>query len=114
MIGNVQFKGKVIDSQVYNFSGKPYVVICVRLDYSTVKKIYILNDLCALKIKDNVATMSGAAYSKNGCPTYVEVNLNHTGRTKFYWKDGKNEEFEWLLNTNGLMEKDLNRCINSN
>jgi len=57
IIGNIQFKGKVINSKVYEFAGKNYYMICVQIDTCNVKTFYVLNDLCALKIKNNIATI---------------------------------------------------------
>lgn len=111
IIGNIQFKGKVINSKVYEFAGKNYYMICVQIDTCNVKTFYVLNDLCALKIKDNIATLSGSKYSPDfGFPDYVEINMNKDGKTKFHFKNGTVDEFEWLLHTNGLTEKDLNFC----
>jgi hypothetical protein len=83
----------------------------VRLDYCNVKNFFVLNDLCALSIKNNIATMSGSVYDPNdGFPVYVEVNLNRTGETKFVFKDGSTDEFSWLLHVNGLIKADLMTC----
>jgi len=114
IIGNVQFKGKVISSKIYSYAGKPYYMLCAHLEYATVQNFYVLNDLCAIKIKNNIATMSGTVYDPNvGFPTYVEVNLNRTGITKFYFKDGTTDQFESLLRANGLSDGDLDICDNA-
>jgi len=89
-------------------------MLCAHLEYATVQNFYVLNDLCAIKIKNNIATMSGTVYDPNvGFPTYVEVNLNRTGITKFYFKDGTTDQFESLLRANGLSDGDLDICDNA-
>lgn len=111
IIGNVQFKGKVINSKVYDYAGKSYYMICVQLDTCNVKSFYVLNDLCALKIKNNIATLSGSVYNPDlGFPVYAEINIANKGKTKLHFKNGTIDEAEWLLHTNGLTEKELNFC----
>jgi len=111
MVGNIQFKGKVINSKVYDFAGKSYYMICVQLDTCNVKSCYVLNDLCALKIKNNIATMPGSVYdSYLGIPKYIEINMSNKGKMKLYFNSGTVDEPEWLFHANGLTEKDLNSC----
>ena len=111
VIGSIKFKGKVINSNVYDFAGKKYYMICVQLDTCNVKSFYVLNNLCALKIKNNIATLSGSVYNPDlGFPEYVEINMNNDGKTKFHFKDGSFDEFKWLLHTNGLTEKEMSFC----
>src|ERR1700733_12694596 len=75
--GNIQFKGKVINSKVYDFGGRNYYLICVQLDTSNVKSFYVFNDQAFLKIKNNIATMAaGFLDTYYGAATYVEVNMN--------------------------------------
>jgi len=111
MVDSISFKGRVINSKTYQFGGKNYYVICVRLDYTNVKNCYILNDLCAIKIKNNIATMAaGFLTSANGVVDYVEVNMNHNKREKFTFKNGFIDEFGFGLSNLGLTQQDMDYC----
>jgi len=111
LVGKIHFKGKVIDSKVYPFAGKDYYMVCVQLDTCNVKNFYVLNDLCALKIKNNIAAFSGSVYNPNlGFPTYIEINMKNDGKTKVQFKDGTVYEYKWLLHTNGLTPEQMNIC----
>lgn len=111
MVGHIEFKGKVINSKVYQFGGKNYYMICVKLDYSSVKEYYVLNNLCAIKIKNNIATIAaGFLSSDNGIVDYVEENIGHNGLEKFTYKNGVVYEGGYGLANMGLSEIDMNFC----
>lgn len=111
IIGDVRFKGKVISAKNYDFGGRNYYMLCIKLDFSTKNNFYVFNDLCALKIKNGVATCSGNFYNPDvGYPTYVEVNMNEDGRSKFYFNHGLVHEIDWLVPLNDMPQEDMNFC----
>ena len=82
--------------------------MCIQLDYSNVKEFYILNDYCFLKIKNNVATMTGGVL--NAMPKYVEVNIGHSGIQKYIYADGTADDFGLSLANYELTKDDMNVC----
>lgn len=93
-IGNIQFKGTVISSNTYDRGGRNYFLICVRLDYTNTKAIDIANDLCLIRIKDNIATMAAGFLDPYfGVPRYVEVNINNSGVQKYIYAQGREQSF---------------------
>ena len=111
LIGNIQFKGKVINSKVYDYGGKSYYLICVKLDYTTANNFYLYNDLCGIKIKNGIATMSaGVLNSFDGVTNYVEVNMNNNRKVVVHYKNGDKDEFMFTLDPRGISEKDMNSC----
>jgi hypothetical protein len=110
-VGKVQFKGKVIHSKIYQYSGKDYFMICVQLDYSNFKEYYVLNDYCFFKIKNNIATMAVGVFNPNyGIPKYVEVNIANSGVEKFVYANGTANDFGLSLANWGLTKDDMNVC----
>ena len=110
LIGNIEFKGKVIKSNIINRYGKAYYTMCIQLDSTNIDNFYVFNDLCALKIKNNIATMPGGLFDKTLIPEYVEVNLKKDLKVKIYYKNGENEEYSLGMGSGGLLESDLNLC----
>jgi hypothetical protein len=109
-VENIQFKGKVIKSTVIDRYGKQYVLLCIKLDYTNTDSIYIFNNLCALKIKDGIATMPGGLYDKDLIASYVEINMNNSSKNKIYYKNGQVGEYEIGLGSGGLIENDMKDC----
>lgn len=90
IIGGVQFSGRVIHHKVYDFGGRNYYMVCVKLDYANVKSFYVFNDLCFLKIKDSIATMATGFYNPYlGAATYIQVNIGNDRREKYYYANGQ-------------------------
>lgn len=111
MVKGIQFKGKVISYKKFAFGGRDSYMICVKLDYSNTPSFYKLNDLCFLKIKDSIATMAvGQADPYNGMATYVEVNMNNSGKEKYTYRSGRTEEFDESLANYKLTVSDINTC----
>ena len=111
LIGNIQFKGKVIKSKVYDYGGKSYYMICVKLDYTNTNNFYVLNDLCGIKIKNGIATMAaGVLDSYYGIANYVEVNINNNRKVICHFKNGDKGEFMFTLDPEGLSQNDMNTC----
>ncbi|QEC79299.1 hypothetical protein [Mucilaginibacter ginsenosidivorax] len=111
LTGNVQFKGKVIKSKIYEYAGKNYYMICIQLDTCNVKKFYVFNERSALKIKNNIATISAGVFVPYyGVVNYVEVNIKNNKKIKFFYKTGDIHEYELNLANNGLSENDMNLC----
>jgi len=110
-VGKVQFKGKVVNSRIFKYGGKPYLMVCVQLDYSNYKEYYVLNDYCFLRIKNNIATMAvGFFNSDNGIPKYVEVNIKNNRIEKFTQADGTIDTVGLNLANYGLTRDDMNTC----
>jgi hypothetical protein len=110
-IGKVQFKGKVINSKIYSYAGKPYFMICVQLDFSNFRDLEIINESCFLKIKNNIATMDEGVYSSDvGVPKYVEVNIGNSGVEKQLTYSGDTNVKKFYLPNWGLSKRDLNIC----
>jgi len=111
IVKNIQFKGKVISHKTFDFGGRNSYMVCVKLDYANVKSFYALNSLCFLKIKDSVATMAvGLLDPYYGIPTYVEVNMNNSGKEHYTYPGGKTNAFDLSLANYDLTEKDINGC----
>ncbi len=111
MVKGIQFKGKMISYKKFDFGGRDSYMICVKLDYSNTPSFYKLNDLCFLKIKDSIATMAvGQVDAYNGMPTYVEVNMNNSGKEKYTYRSGKTDEFNESLANYKLTVSDINTC----
>lgn len=110
LVANIQFKGKVINTEIIDRYGKKYLILCIALDYSNTNNIYIFNDLCALKIKNGIATIPGGLFEQNIIPTYVEINMNNSLKNKIYFQNGEVQEYELGLGSGGLKEKDMNLC----
>jgi len=109
-IGNIEFRGKVIKTAVVDRFGKPYCVMCIKLDYTNTNDVYIFNDLCALKIKNGVATIPGGIYDVNFICGYIEVNTHNDKKTKYFYKNGQTDEFGLGLSSMALVESDMNLC----
>ncbi|BAU56165.1 hypothetical protein [Mucilaginibacter gotjawali] len=110
-IGKVQFKGKVINSKIYSYAGKPYFMICVKLDFSNFRDLEIINEYCFLKIKNNIATVDEGVYSSDvGVPKYVEVNIGNSGVEKQLTYSGDTTVKKFYLPNWGLSKSDLNIC----
>lgn len=109
--GNIEFKGKVINSKIYQYAGKDYYMVCVKLDTCNIKNFYVLNDICALKIKDSKATFSAGVYVPyDGIVDYVEVNVKKSGKIKYRFKNGDVGEYELVLANSGVSTEDMNVC----
>lgn len=110
-VGKVQFKGKVINSKIYKYSGKDYLMLCIQLDYSNFKEYYVLNDYCFFKIKNNIATMAVGVFNPDeGMPKYVEVNLRGNGSEKLIYANGTVDDVGLSLANYGLTKGDMNNC----
>ena len=72
LMGNIQFKGKVIKSNVFKYGGKDYYMVCVKLDYANTQNFYVNNDVVFLKIKDGIASIAAGFLSSYGVMNYVE------------------------------------------
>jgi len=111
MIGGVQFRGHVIHHKVYDYGGKNYYMVCVKLDYSNVKTFYVFNNICFLKIKNGIATMAnGFLSSYDGVATYVDVNINNDRQERFFYSKGQIDTLPLRLNNFNLTKQDLNEC----
>ena len=110
LVKNIQFKGKVIDSEIIDRYGKKYLILCVVLDYTNTNNIYIFNDLCALKIKNGIATITGGLFEQNLTAAYVEINISKSLKNKIYFQNGVVQEYDLGLGSGGLLEKDMNLC----
>jgi hypothetical protein len=111
LVGNVQFRGHVIHHKVYDFAGKQYYMVCIKLDYTNVTTFYELNDLCFLKIKDGIATMANGVFNPYyGIPDYIEVNVNNDLQEKFFYKGGKETRYGLSLANYNLSINDINEC----
>ncbi len=110
LVANIWFKGKVINSNIIDRYGKKYLVLCVALDYTNTDSIYIFNDVCALKIKNGMATMPGGLFKQNLIAAYVEINMNNSLKNKIYFQNGEVQEYGLGLGSGGLLEKDINSC----
>ena len=109
-IRNIRFKGKVVKSNIISRYGKQYNIICIYLDYTNTSNFYIFNDLCALKIKDNVATMSNGVFMEGDIPKYVEINVRGDLMETVYFTNGKVDKFEMGFGSGGVLESDLSIC----
>ncbi|TWI96840.1 hypothetical protein JN11_03953 [Mucilaginibacter frigoritolerans] len=110
-IGNIQFKGKIINSKVYENGGRTYFMICIKLDYTNTENFYIYNNLCCLKIKNGIATMAAGFFDSDiGVPNYVEANMNRDGKIIYNYKKGDPYEGIFTLEPMGLPESYMNMC----
>ncbi|MDP9079746.1 MAG: hypothetical protein M3O71_20140 [Bacteroidota bacterium] len=111
IVGKIQFKGRVISSNIYDYGGKPYYFVCIKLDSSNTKNYYIYNDLCGFKIKNGIATMAlGVVNDAVGTAIYVEANTNNKNKIILHYKNGDTDEYMFTLDPRGLKENDLNAC----
>ena len=111
LIGKIRFKGEIIGKKIYRYAGKNYYLICIKLDYSNTEQIYIYNNLCGLKIKNGIATISAGFYDPAlGEPKYVEVNMNSDNKLKTTYKDGSSTVNICTLDPYGAPEKYMNIC----
>ncbi|MDN3580543.1 hypothetical protein [Mucilaginibacter flavus] len=111
LTGSIQFKGEVINSKVYDYSGKPYFMVCVKLDTCNVKSLFIINDLVSIKIKDGIATFPiGVLEPYYGIPVYVEENLGGKGMIKLRYKNGLSQFLPFVLANRGLTKNDMGLC----
>lgn len=80
---HIQFKGKVIKIESIKRGGKTYGIICVKLDYSTIKNFYSFDEFHCLKIEKRIATLPVGALGNTEDERvkgilnskYIEVNL---------------------------------------
>ena len=111
LVGKIQFKGKVISSKIYDYGGKSYYFVCVKIDTSNTKNFYIYNSLCGFKIKNGIATMAlGVFDSYFGPAIYIEANINNNHLVILHYKKGEPDRYIFTLDPDGLKEKDLNAC----
>ena len=110
-IGHIQFKGKVIRiKKVMGFGDKGYNMMCVQLDFTNTDSFFIFNDINFLKIKAGIASMSGGISNEGSEVDYVEVNLHNSSKEKYYYKNGKIEDYPLSLGKGGVTESDVNTC----
>jgi hypothetical protein len=110
IIGNIELTGKVVKLTVLNRNNKNYYTMCVKVNYANNNDFYIFNELCALKIKNGIATIPGGVFDTNFITDSVEINWNKSGKEKFYYKNGKSDEFPLSLASSGISKNDLNIC----
>jgi hypothetical protein len=108
MLGDLKFSGRVINSKIYDYGGRPYRLVCLKLDYSNKNNFYIFNDLCAIKIKDGIATMSVGA-DPNFVVNYVKVDAKNNS-SNYHYSDGAENLGEVDLKQNGLTTELMNFC----
>jgi hypothetical protein len=109
MLGDLKFSGRVINSKIYDYGGRPYRLVCLKLDYSNKNNFYIFNYLCAIKIKDGIATMSVGGANSNSPVIYVEVATKENTMT-YRYKNTETNIGEIDLRQNGLTEAQMNFC----
>lgn len=113
LLGDTEFKGKVIHSKQYEYSGKTFYMVCVKIDWSNKKDFYLYKDQLTLKIKDSIATFCGGVFlSDPESIKYVEVNMNNSKKISYYRKNGEVYKKNIDLGMLGLREEDLNSCDN--
>jgi len=108
---HIQFKGKIINAKEVERDGRDHDIACLQLDYCNLDSfhLYIPNE-AFLKIKNGRAVMPIPTGTSNGEIDYIEVNIGHSGKEKFY-KNGKLiEEYDLSFNSAGLLEDDLKIC----
>lgn len=108
---NVQFKGKIINTKEIERDGRYHDIACLQLDYCNVDSFYLyIPNAAFLKIKNGRAVMPIPTGTSNGEIDYIEVNIEHSGKEKFY-KNGKLiEEYRLSFSSAGLLEKDIGFC----
>lgn len=111
LVHKVQFEGRVINSRIYQYGGRNYGIVCVKLDYSNVKDFYICNDLCFIKIKNNIATIDvGFINPDYGFPNYVVVNMHNSGVEIYKYGVDRTLTSRLALTNFGSTAKDMSFC----
>ncbi len=107
----IQFKGKIIKTKQLTRTGRYHDIACLQLDYCNLDSCYYyIADLVFLKIKNGKAVMQIPSGTSNGKIDYVEVNIDQSGKEKFF-KNGKLEDsYDVELSSAGLLKEDLWFC----
>ncbi|MFC4232628.1 hypothetical protein ACFOW1_12035 [Parasediminibacterium paludis] len=110
-LGNLHFKGKVINISLIDRYSKKYSMLCIKLDYSNRESIYYFENDYFLKIKNGIATLpDGLFLSDSKIIDYVEVDMNSEKKEILHYKDGSVEEYGYFVNAGWLYESDVNIC----
>jgi hypothetical protein len=110
-ISKLQFKGRVTGSKRYTYFRKNFYRVCVTLDSSSVKSLYIYNNRDCIKINNGVATFSaGFLDPKSGIADSVAANIHNSGKLIFYYPNRSRQEVPLGFNARGLTESDLKAC----
>lgn len=110
-IGNIQFKGKVVESKIVEHGGRRYGIVCLDLDYSNTKDFYVFNEFACLRIKDGKAIMSiGFVMQNDEKVKYIEVNIKGDKKERFFKEGGGVDEYEMTLASNGILKEDMKNC----
>ncbi|PTQ94941.1 hypothetical protein C8P68_106155 [Mucilaginibacter yixingensis] len=109
ILGDLFFKGRVINSKIYDYGGRNYRLVCLKLDSGNRKDLYIFNDRCAIKIKDSIATFSAGGDDPNFVIDYIMVNVQKNVST-YHYKNGNTTTDVIDLEPQGLSVSDMNFC----
>jgi len=108
-LGDLAFSGKVVNDQVYNYGGRPYRLVCLKLNRCNQSNIYRFNDFCTLKIKDSIATMSVGGTGHISPVVAVEVDAR---KDIMIWRyqNATADTGKVDFRRNGLTEGQMNFC----
>lgn len=109
MLGNLFFRGKVINSKLYNYGGRKYRLVCLKLDSCNRKSLFMLNERCFIKIHDNVATLSIGGYEPNFVVDYVTTDVKKN-QMIYHFQTGDNDTSFIDLKRQGVLAEDVNLC----
>jgi hypothetical protein len=110
-LGDTQFKGKVVSVKKYEWAGKDYYKICIKLDYTNKQDFFVYNDLAALCVKNDTAIMAAGVFVSGWGPVqYVEFNLNNSHLLRYHYKDGTVHSFNLSIRPEGLTQTDFTSC----
>ena len=110
-LGNIHFKGKVINFSLIDRYSKRYALACVKLDYTNRDSIYIYqNDYC-LVIKNGIAMIPvGFSPSDSKIVDSIEVNMDSDNKEIFHYKNGSIDTFNYYSKAGWLIKSDLSIC----
>ncbi|QKJ32200.1 hypothetical protein HQ865_21350 [Mucilaginibacter mali] len=108
-LGDLRLSGKVIDSSVYKYGGRPYLLICLKLDTCNKKSLYLFNDLIALKIKNGIATMSAGPDYTIAPISFVAIDAKRNIMITRY-QNGQADTSDIDIRADGLTESQMNFC----